>query len=123
MKKFAYFFVALLFAGATVSFAGENGTCTAGSKTCTKGASMSSASCHSKGTSATASSSCDMSKTTASADYGKCPVSGHNAVKKVTYKYKGTTYHFCCKDCIKDFKANPAKYTVAEKTDNTKSAQ
>lgn len=108
-----------MFAGATVSFAGENGTCANG-KTCTKGTSAS-ASCHKKDASATATSGCDMSKmTTASTDYGKCPVSGHDATKKVTYKYKGVTYHFCCKDCIKDFKADPTKYmTAVEKTDNT----
>ena len=28
----------------------------------------------------------------------------------VTYVHENKTYHFCCKDCIKTFKADPAKY-------------
>ena len=47
---------------------------------------------------------------------GNCPVSGEPAVKTVSYTYEGTTYHFCCKDCIKDFKANPAKFTAKSKS-------
>jgi Cu+-exporting ATPase len=26
------------------------------------------------------------------------------------FEYKGTTYHFCCKDCLDKFKANPEKF-------------
>jgi YHS domain-containing protein len=29
--------------------------------------------------------------------------------------YNGTTYGFCCKDCITEFKKNPAKYIAAAK--------
>jgi YHS domain-containing protein len=34
---------------------------------------------------------------------------------KVTYMYNGTTYGFCCKDCITEFKKNPEKYIAAAK--------
>ena len=34
----------------------------------------------------------------------------HEADPKVTYEYKGKTYHFCCKDCVEEFKKNPDKY-------------
>lgn len=47
---------------------------------------------------------------------GTCPVSGEPAVKKVSLVYEGTTYHFCCKHCVKDFKANPSKYTTKNKS-------
>ena len=47
---------------------------------------------------------------------GNCPVSGEPARMKVSYSVDGTTYHFCCKDCVKDFKANPAKYTSKSKS-------
>ena len=39
-----------------------------------------------------------------------CPVTGETAKKNVSYKYKGKTYYFCCKDCIAKFEADPAKY-------------
>lgn len=46
---------------------------------------------------------------------GTCPVSGEPASKKVSTVYDGTTYHFCCKDCVKTFTANPTKYTSKSK--------
>ena len=43
----------------------------------------------------------------------KCVVSGdplgeHGKVVKVSYQ--GTDVYLCCKDCVKDFKKDPAKY-------------
>ena len=38
-----------------------------------------------------------------------CPVSG-DKVGKTTFEYQGKRYHFCCKDCVKDFKKDPEKY-------------
>jgi YHS domain-containing protein len=43
----------------------------------------------------------------------KCPVSGdplgeHGKLVKVSYQ--GTDVYLCCKDCVKDFKKDPAKY-------------
>lgn len=31
----------------------------------------------------------------------------------MTADYKGVTYHFCCKACVKAFKKNPEKYVKA----------
>jgi YHS domain-containing protein len=41
-----------------------------------------------------------------------CPVSGkdHAIDPAVTIQYDGKTIGFCCKDCIPDFKKDPAKY-------------
>jgi len=42
-----------------------------------------------------------------------CVVSGEKLGemgKPVEYVYEGRQLQFCCKDCIKDFKKDPAKY-------------
>src|ERR1700756_1213441 len=42
-----------------------------------------------------------------------CVVSGEKLGemgKPVSYIYEGREVKFCCKDCIKDFKKDPAKY-------------
>ena len=42
-----------------------------------------------------------------------CVVSGEKLGemgKPVVYVYEGREVKFCCKDCIKDFKKDPAKY-------------
>ena len=42
-----------------------------------------------------------------------CVVSGEKLDqmgKPVVYVYEGREIKFCCKDCIKDFKKDPAKY-------------
>jgi len=42
-----------------------------------------------------------------------CVVSGEKLGemgKPVVYEYKDREIKFCCKDCIKDFKKDPAKY-------------
>ena len=39
-----------------------------------------------------------------------CIVSGEDIDSKVTADYKGTTYAFCCKTCLKKFTADPEKY-------------
>ena len=42
-----------------------------------------------------------------------CAVSGEKLGemgKPVVYEYKDREIKFCCKDCIKDFKKDPAKY-------------
>ena len=44
-----------------------------------------------------------------------CPISGEKIDpqgQKMTYK--GQIYGFCCDDCLDAFKANPAKYAVAQ---------
>ncbi len=41
----------------------------------------------------------------------RCPVHPNDEVDpKVTYLYQGKVIGFCCKDCIDDFKEDPAKY-------------
>lgn len=40
----------------------------------------------------------------------KCPVSGDPIDSTVTVVQDGKTVAFCCKDCIADFKKDPAKY-------------
>jgi YHS domain-containing protein len=42
-----------------------------------------------------------------------CPVCDEvlKGDEKITYEYKGTTYHFCsCPRCPEEFKKNPEKY-------------
>lgn len=41
-----------------------------------------------------------------------CPVSGESIAPEegVEYSYLGTTYRFCCKNCVRKFKAEPMKY-------------
>jgi YHS domain-containing protein len=45
-----------------------------------------------------------------------CPVDPKSPIDpKVTYVYNGKTYGFCCEDCIKEFKKDPAKYAAEAK--------
>ena len=39
-----------------------------------------------------------------------CVVTGEEADPSLKMEYKGETYYFCCKKCIKKFKENPEKY-------------
>jgi len=39
-----------------------------------------------------------------------CAVTGEEADPKLKMEYKGETYYFCCKKCVKKFKENPEKY-------------
>lgn len=39
-----------------------------------------------------------------------CVVSGEEADPSLKMEYKGKTYYFCCKKCLKKFKDNPEKY-------------
>ena len=50
--------------------------------------------------------------TQASAEQKLCPVSGHEIDADVSVMYEGKKVAFCCDDCIKKFKDNPAKYTA-----------
>jgi len=47
-----------------------------------------------------------------------CLVSGHefdkNSSKVATVTYNGKTYGLCCKSCVPAFKADPAKYALAD---------
>ena len=45
-----------------------------------------------------------------------CPVSGEtiNEGEAVVYNYLGTDYKFCCKNCLKKFKAEPLDYIKGE---------
>ena len=40
----------------------------------------------------------------------KCPVSGDPVDPAITVVQDGKTVAFCCKDCIAEFKKDPAKY-------------
>lgn len=40
-----------------------------------------------------------------------CAVSGEDVDKDFTYTYEGKKYAFCCNNCLKKFKKDPAKYT------------
>jgi YHS domain-containing protein len=45
-----------------------------------------------------------------------CPVETDDEIDpSVTLVYKGQTIAFCCKDCIADFKKDPAKYMASLK--------
>jgi YHS domain-containing protein len=51
-----------------------------------------------------------------------CIVSGEELDSKVTADYKGKTYGFCCKTCLKKFTKDPEKYvTKYESKIDTKS--
>ncbi|MCR4417790.1 MAG: YHS domain-containing protein [Ignavibacteria bacterium] len=39
-----------------------------------------------------------------------CVVTGEEADPELKMEYKGETYYFCCKKCMKKFKDNPEKY-------------
>lgn len=39
-----------------------------------------------------------------------CIVTGEEADPNLKMEYKGKTYYFCCKKCVKKFKENPEKY-------------
>jgi YHS domain-containing protein len=46
-------------------------------------------------------------------DATSCPVSGDAfvvAADSPHVQYQGTTYYFCCPDCVGDFEKDPAKY-------------
>jgi YHS domain-containing protein len=40
----------------------------------------------------------------------KCPVSGEPIDSTITVVQDGKVVAFCCKDCVADFKKDPAKY-------------
>ncbi|MAT14124.1 MAG: hypothetical protein CMJ46_02510 [Planctomyces sp.] len=42
-----------------------------------------------------------------------CPVSGKEASKEHSVKYKGAAVYFCCPNCPKAFEAEPAKFAAA----------
>jgi YHS domain-containing protein len=45
-----------------------------------------------------------------------CPVDPKSPIDPaVTYMYNGKLYGFCCEDCVKEFKKDPAKYAAAAK--------
>lgn len=49
-----------------------------------------------------------------------CPVMPeHQAKADRTVEYKGKTYGFCCKSCIKKFKADPEKFIAGMQTTKT----
>ena len=41
-----------------------------------------------------------------------CLVSGEDIDSKITADYKGKTYAFCCKTCLKKFTKDPEKYIL-----------
>ena len=41
-----------------------------------------------------------------------CPITGEPVDKEVFTVYKGKTYYFCCKHCIKTFLMDPEKYII-----------
>ncbi|MBI2167262.1 MAG: YHS domain-containing protein [Candidatus Omnitrophica bacterium] len=45
-----------------------------------------------------------------------CPLSGDPVNPGFSYVHEGKQYHFCCAQCIKKFKKNPAKYIAAMHT-------
>jgi YHS domain-containing protein len=45
-----------------------------------------------------------------------CPVDPKSPIDPaVTYMYNGKLYGFCCEDCVKEFKKDPAKYAAEAK--------
>ena len=55
---------------------------------------------------------CGAAQAQSADDQATCPVMGRtmNKANMTTYVYQGTTYYFCCPDCVDAFKANPDKY-------------
>lgn len=43
-----------------------------------------------------------------------------DALPTVSTTYDGKIYHFCCKDCLREFKKDPAKYAKAVEADPAK---
>jgi hypothetical protein len=66
------------------------------------------------------------SQTSKQATNTVCPVSGDKVGsigKPVYVEYQGKKLALCCKDCLKDFHRNPAKFaTLAEKNEVAKGA-
>lgn len=56
----------------------------------------------------------DAAATFANPTAGKCPVSGEPVDESVSFTLEGKTYGFCCKDCVDQFKENPAKFLTAK---------
>jgi YHS domain-containing protein len=50
-----------------------------------------------------------------------CLVSGEKVDPKITADYKGKTYAFCCKTCLKKFTKNPDKYILKYEKQTSKS--
>lgn len=46
-----------------------------------------------------------------------CAVTGEEANSNLSYEYEGSTYYFCCKGCMKKFKADPSKYIKSGDSD------
>jgi YHS domain-containing protein len=44
--------------------------------------------------------------------FGKCPVSGKDAIKDSAADYKGAKVYFCCENCPKAFAGDTAKYAA-----------
>lgn len=40
----------------------------------------------------------------------ECPLSGHDIAADQSVEHEGQMIYFCCEDCVKAFKADPAKY-------------
>jgi len=50
----------------------------------------------------------------------KCIVSLEPASDSTTYTFEGKIYHFCCDDCIVDFKKDPTKFAKEVAADPAK---
>jgi YHS domain-containing protein len=50
-----------------------------------------------------------------------CIVSGEKIDSKITADYKGKTYAFCCKTCLKKFTKDPEKYVLKYEKQSSKS--
>jgi len=50
-----------------------------------------------------------------------CIVSGEKIDSKITADYKGKTYAFCCKTCLKKFTKDPEKYVLKYDKQSSKS--
>ncbi|MDA0986232.1 MAG: hypothetical protein O3A55_01290 [Bacteroidetes bacterium] len=49
-----------------------------------------------------------------------CPISGDEVDPKIsTVEHNGKNYGFCCLDCDKEFKSNPAKFAANLNEDGT----
>ena len=45
-----------------------------------------------------------------------CPLSGDPVNPAMNYVHEGKRYYFCCVNCVKKFKKNPAKYIATMHT-------
>jgi YHS domain-containing protein len=88
---------------------------------CSHSADKSAMSSHDSGTAAMSSTQTPSRQAAVDLHNTVCPVSGDQVESSpLTETYDGKIYHLCCKDCVKPFRSEPAKYAQAVADNPTK---